>query len=70
MVREINKGDSIFGFELERQNATIRAGSSDVLVVQCVSEQVRDDWLKVINDQIRDLKRMADQLVNPQGFQL
>ncbi|TRY61773.1 hypothetical protein TCAL_08466 [Tigriopus californicus] len=74
IVREFNKSDSNFGFELEKglelleRSTTASRREDSAIVVQCESEEQRDEWLKVINDQIRDLKDMAKKLENPQFF--
>lgn len=71
IVREFNKSDSTFGFELEKKldrSSTSSRKEDSAIVVQCESEEQRDEWLKIINDQIRDLKDMAKKLENPQFF--
>lgn len=74
-VREVAKQGSYVGFELERSRGkgipvtTLDAGKdigdSAVVVVLCHSEKQRDEWLKCINDQIRDLKDVVRRLENP-----
>ena len=44
----------------------VNANSPSAIVVHCESEGERDEWLKTINDQIRDLKDIAKRLENPQ----
>ena len=76
IVREYVK--DVFGFELEKQeeNKTIKKGASSQtnpdeppsVVVFCESEKVRDEWLKLINDQIRKLNEMAKRLENPKDL--
>jgi hypothetical protein len=74
IVRELVKSGSVYGFELERQEnrcspvarKDLTAKEYPVIVVQCESEKQRDEWLKTINDQIRELKNLANFLENPQ----
>ena len=42
------------------------SSSPSAIVVNCDSESDRDDWLRTINGQIRDLKDIAKRLENPQ----
>ncbi len=73
VVREMTKG-----FELERKDDGSSAkdsGRSSVreqpsaVVVLCQSIEERNQWLKTINDQIRELKDIAKRLENPQLFE-
>lgn len=70
-VREVCKDNSVFGFELERTGEPGRKRSvgpkeeAGAVVVHCDSEELRDEYLKAINDQIRELKNIGDILANP-----
>ena len=84
MVREVTRRESTYGFELERQEdqrggggahrrgvSGAESGAKDDpvgIVILCESEDLRDQWLKIINDQIRELKDIARKLENPQSF--
>ncbi len=85
VVRELGRQQgSMFGFELERiddRGAVVRKDSASalgaaakdeppVVVVLCQSEDQRNAWLKVIADQIRELKDMANKLENPMGLEM
>ena len=70
-VREVTRPDSTYGFELEKQEndgGGGKSGGHEVMVIVCESELERDESLKIINGQIRDLKDIARRLVNPQSF--
>lgn len=64
-------------FELERmedRNRKLRPNTSEsgkpeekAIIIKCANEAQRDHWLKVINDLICQLSKVAIDLMNPQA---
>ncbi len=74
-TRELGRGPDYGAcFELERKNydkvrklSTSDKPEESAIIVKCDNEEQRDKWLKIINDQIIELDRVALELSNPKA---
>ena len=64
IARNKSGSDNNSSFELERSNRETTKKESRILI-KCKDEETRDNWIKIINDQVYLLENIGDMLTNP-----
>ena len=66
IARNKSGSDNNSSFELERSNReTTKNPEESRILVKCKDEETRDNWIKIINDQVYLLENIGDMLTNP-----
>ena len=66
IARNKSGSDNNSSFELERSNRETSKNSEESrILVKCKDEETRDNWIKIINDQVYLLQNIGDMLTNP-----
>ena len=65
-ARDRNGSDNNSSFELERSAKDTNKNSEESrILIKCKDEETKDNWLKVINDQVFLLNNIGDWLTCP-----
>ena len=66
IARNKSGSDNNSSFELERSNReTSKNPEESRILIKCKDEETRDNWIKIINDQVYLLQNIGDMLTNP-----
>ena len=66
IARNKSGSDNNSSFELERSNReTTKNPEESRILIKCKDEETRDNWIKIINDQVYLLQNIGDMLTNP-----